>query len=143
MNDSFVDLDLLVHMDPDNPKNMRPSIYAGSVWEYKKARATKGDGGEVDWIVLRNRLTNINARNKEEMSKALTELSRRIGFRLVPGFGERVIFRELFLSGLTLLDLKDVGESLTLSHVAARQELRSLVAALKLPQLSDGLKGAA
>lgn len=142
MNDSFIDLDLLVHLDPDNPKNMRPSIYAASVWEYKKARAI-ADGGVVDWIVLRNRLSNIRARNKEEMSAALGELSKRIGFRFVPGFGERVIFRELFLSGLTLLDLKDVGESLTLSHVAARQELRALMAALNLPQLTQKLQEAA
>jgi chromosome partitioning protein len=46
-----------------------------------------------------------------------------------------VIYRELFLNGLTLLDLKrgGSGPSLTLSHVAARQEVRDLVADLNLP----------
>ena len=50
-----------------------------------------------------------------------------------------MIYRELFLSGLTLLDLKrgssggKTGPSLTMSHVAARQEVRDLVASLNLP----------
>ena len=66
---------------------------------------------------------------------ALKELSNRIGFRVIPGFAERVIFRELFLHGLTLLDLKKDGLiRLTLSHVAARQELRDMLKALDLPE---------
>ena len=60
--------------------------------------------------------------------------ARRIGFRVAPGFSERVIFRELFPRGLTLLDLRDTGvEQLNISNVAARQELRDLLAALRLP----------
>ena len=44
------------------------------------------------------------------------------------------MFRELFPHGLTLLDIKDVGGgSLNISNVAARQEVRDLVAELKLP----------
>ena len=72
------------------------------------------------------------ARSSKE---GLGELSKRIGFRTVPGFTERVIFRELFPRGLTLLDLTKVesGIELAMSHVAARQEIRELVTALKLP----------
>ena len=63
-------------------------------------------------------------------------LAKRIGFRVAAGLSERVIYKELFLNGLTLLDLKrgGSGPSLTLSHVAARQEVRDLVAALNLPR---------
>ncbi|MBL9054952.1 MAG: ATPase, partial [Rhodobacteraceae bacterium] len=51
-----------------------------------------------------------------------------------PGFAERVIFRELFPRGLTVLDLRDTGvDVLNLSNVAARQEVRDLMKALKLP----------
>jgi chromosome partitioning protein len=65
---------------------------------------------------------------------ALEQLSKRIGFRVAPGFSERVIFRELFPRGLTLLDLKDVGvEKLNISNVAARQEVRDLMHELNLP----------
>jgi chromosome partitioning protein len=72
--------------------------------------------------------------NKKKVGAALEQLSRRIGFRVAPGFAERVIFRELFPRGLTLLDLRDVGvETLNISNVAARQELRDLMQALKLP----------
>jgi hypothetical protein len=38
--------------------------------------------------------------NKEKMGRALDNLAKRIGFRVAPGFNERVIFRELFPRGL-------------------------------------------
>jgi chromosome partitioning protein len=74
--------------------------------------------------------------NKEKMEKALTTLAKRIGCRVAPGFHERVIFRELFPRGLTLLDLRDIGvKQLNISNVAARQELRDLIKALDLPDV--------
>ena len=83
----------------------------------------------TEWIVMRNRLSHIDARNKRVMSRLLDQLAQRIGFRLAPGFGERVVFRELFPKGLTLLDLKEdgTGVDMTMSHVAARAEIRSLL----------------
>jgi chromosome partitioning protein len=107
------------------------------IWEQKKKRAQLGLPA-IDWIVMRNRLSNLNARNKHVMADVLIELSGRIGFRLAPGFGERVIFRELFLKGLTVMDLGGMVEEapLTLSHVAARQEVRALVEALNVPPLA-------
>jgi chromosome partitioning protein len=135
MNDSFVDLDLLATVDPETFKVIKPSFYAELVWKCRQQRA-KRDRGNVDWIVLRNRMSHLEARNMRRVGAALEELSKRIGFRTVPGLSERVIYRELFLKGLTLLDLKDaksVGEAMNMSHVAARQELRDIVSALKLP----------
>jgi len=45
-----------------------------------------------------------------------------------------VIFRELFPRGLTLMDLRDVGvDQMNISNVAARQELRDMLTALRLP----------
>jgi chromosome partitioning protein len=52
---------------------------------------------------------------------------------MASGFGERVIFRELFLKGLTLLDLEDTGQKLSLSHISAKQELRNLIDIMQLP----------
>jgi chromosome partitioning protein len=132
LNDSFIDLDMLVRVNADSLDILRPSTYSEMVWDQKKHRAMR-DNGSIDWIVLRNRLSNINSRNKEEMERVLTALAKRIGFRLVAGFGERVIFRELFLNGLTLLDMKESNTALTLSHVAAKQELASLMAMVQLP----------
>lgn len=131
MNDSFIDLDLLAEIDPETHKVIRPSQYSVMVWEQRKVRAVK-DRGTIDWVVSRNRIASIASRNQKRIEGALAELARRIGFRLAPGFGERVIFRELFLNGLTLLDVKDSGEALTMSHVAARQEVRALLDAIGL-----------
>lgn len=133
MNDSFVDFDLLAKLDPTTGKILGPSIYAEMVWSARQVRSHAGMA-PIDWIVLRNRLGTQAMRNKRKVGDALDELAKRIGFRVIAGFSERVIFRELFPRGLTLLDLREAGpEMMSLSNVAARQELRDLMAALKLP----------
>lgn len=131
INDSFVDFDLIGQVDPENFKVKRLSFYAELMWETRKARA-KTDGVSIDWVVLRNRLHHMEARNQKRVGEALAELSKRVGFRVIPGLSERVIFRELFPSGLTLLDKGHLGD-LGISHVAARQELREMVGGLALP----------
>lgn len=140
MNDSFVDFDLLAEVDPVTYAIQRPSIYSAMVWDGRKAKA-QAQKRAIDWVVLRNRMSTLDARNKRRVGDALEALAGRIGFRIAPGLSERVVFREMFPSGLTLLDLTEEagGANLQLSHVAARQELRELVAALKLP----GMAGAA
>ncbi|MGB0749070.1 MAG: division plane positioning ATPase MipZ [Magnetospiraceae bacterium] len=135
LNDSFVDLDVLARVDPETHAIRHPSHYAELVWNERKRRAMR-DGGSIDWIVLRNRLSNLDAHNKRRMEGAVNALAKRIGFRIAGGLGERVIYRELFLQGLTLMDLESAEDGgLSLSNVAARQEVRSLIAALKLPVL--------
>lgn len=135
LNDSFVDFDLLARLDPQTGEPGGPSVYAEMVWRARQMRAREGLP-PIDWVVLRNRLGVQQMHNKRKVGTALSELSRRIGFRVVPGLTERVVFRELFPRGLTILDLADDGAAqggLTLSHVAARQEMRELMAALALP----------
>ncbi|MEM6467817.1 MAG: division plane positioning ATPase MipZ, partial [Pseudomonadota bacterium] len=132
--DSLIDFDLLARIDPGTGKVQGPSVYAEMVWKARQLRAKAGLK-PVDWLVLRNRMATLEARNRRKVSAALEELSSRIGFRIAPGFSERVIFRELFLNGLTLLDLRDVGGMrFSMSNVAARQELRELMRALNLPE---------
>lgn len=139
LNDSFMDLDVLARVDGGSMRIIGPSQYAEMVWKQKMARA-KRDNGFIDWIVMRNRLSSLDARNKRRMARILRELSARLGFRLVPGFGERVIFRELFLHGLTMMDLRDVAgaDALTLSQIAARQEVRTLVEGIRFASLARG-----
>lgn len=132
MNDSFVDFDLIGQVHPETFKVTRPSFYSELIWDARKARA-KADGSTIDWVVLRNRLQHIEARNMRRVSDALDQLSKRVGFRVIPGLGERVIYRELFPSGLTMLDAKEFG-AMGLGHVAARQELREMMAGLSLPE---------
>ena len=133
LNDSFVDFDLLARIDPESNRILGPSIYSEMVWSARQSRA-EARLPAIDWIVTRNRLGTTAMHNKRKMESAVSRLAGRIGFRVAPGFSERVIFRELFPRGLTLLDLRDIGvKSLSLSNVAARQELRDLMRALKLP----------
>ncbi len=138
INDSFVDFALLAEVDPDTFEVGRPSAYADMVWTARKMKA-KAEKSTIDWVVMRNRVSTLDARNKRRVGQGLRALSQRIGFRLAPGFSERVIYRELFPAGLTLIDLTEAGSSMTftMSHVAARQELRELLIVLKLPGL-DG-----
>ncbi len=131
MNDSFVDLDLIGQVDPDSFKITRPSFYAELIWNSRTQRA-KATGKSVDWVVLRNRLQHIDSRNLRRVGAAMDELARRVGFRVIPGLGERVIYRELFPKGLTLLDLAQLGE-VGIGHITARQELREMIAGLAIP----------
>ncbi len=134
LNDSFVDFDLLARVDPETNRVLGPSIYSEMVWAARQFRAKAGLR-PIDWIVVRNRLGAQAMHNKRRVGDALGDLSRRIGFRVTSGFSERVIFRELFPRGLTLLDLRDIGVTgqMNLSNVAARQEVRDLLRELRLP----------
>ena len=137
MNDSFLDFDLLAKFDPDSLEIKGPSLYSEFVWECRKRRVMKR-APAIDWVVVRNRVSALEARNKKRVASALESLSSRIGFRVAPGLSERVIFRELFPLGLTLFDLPLAGVpvSLTMSHVSARQEIRELLATLRLPGMA-------
>ena len=135
LNDSFVDFDLIGQVDAETFKVRKLSFYAELIWEARKKRAmtTIAQGRrEMDWVVVRNRSGHVEMRNMRRLDQALTELSKRVGFRIAQGLSERVIYRELFPSGLTLLDKGQLGE-LGTSHLVARQELRQLVAGLNLP----------
>ena len=132
MNDSFIDLDLIAKIDGQTLQITKPSIYSDMVWEYRKERALSG-GGPIKWFIVRNRLSHINAQNKKNIEELLKQLERRFAFTFLNGFTERVIYRELFLKGLTLMDLDKVpGEKLSMSHISARQEVRALVHAIGL-----------
>ncbi len=140
LNDSFVDFDLLGDIDPDHEEIVRPSTYSEMVWDARKKKAM-AVRTPIDWVVLRNRTSasRVEAKNKQRVGRALQTLSGRIGFRMAPGLSERVIYRELFPQGLTLLDLDAPGVpgEMRMAHVAARQELRDLFITLKLPGM-DG-----
>jgi chromosome partitioning protein len=137
LNDSLLDLDPLARVDPVERNIGRPGPYSEMVWEARKRRAMRRRR-PTDWFVLRNRLSPLDARNKREMERLIKALAARIGFSVIGGLSERVIYRELFLDGLTLLDLGGPTAPLTLSQVAARQELRGLVSSLGLGTTQSG-----
>lgn len=133
INDSFVDFDMLGRFDHHSDRVAQLGVYAQMVWEGRQRRAAAGQP-PLDWVVLRNRMGRQDMLNKRRVGTELQALSKRIVFRAVPGFSERVVFRELFPAGLTLMDLPDRGvERLSISNLAARNEVRELIRALGLP----------
>ncbi|MGH6957276.1 MAG: division plane positioning ATPase MipZ [Caulobacteraceae bacterium] len=135
MNDSFVDFDVLGVVDPVNLDLVRPSLYSETVWEARKVHAAER-GRSIDWVVLRNRLASTDPRNRRRVDERVKALSRRVGFRTLHGLRDRVIYRELFPFGLTVADLGPAVRpvQVSISQVAARQELRLLMAELGLAQ---------
>jgi chromosome partitioning protein len=131
VNDSMLDLDLIADIDPDTGVVRGPSVYAKHVMTVRESRK-KELGLPMRWIVMRNRVSSLNMKSKRDIEIMLTDLGARLNFIYIPGFSERLIFRELFAKGLTLLDLDgaETGKGLTNSQLAARQEVRHLVHAV-------------
>jgi chromosome partitioning protein len=143
MNDSFVDFDLLGQVDPVTLDLVRPSIYSETVWESRKIKMAE-QRSSIDWVVLRNRLATTEARNRKRLEERMVALARRVGFRILPGLRDRVIYRELFPFGLSVADLSPGVRPVpvSLSHVAARQELRALTHELGLPLFPSRIQAA-
>lgn len=129
INDSLVDIDVLAEIDRAQRTVTGPSVYTRMVWEQNNRRVVE-DRAPIDWIVLRNRLTHIDSRNKRDIGTLLEKLAHRIGFRITPGLGERMVYRELFLSGVTVFDLPAGGSEAVGSSAAARGEIESLLQAI-------------
>ena len=145
LNDSFLDFDVLATLDPTNFAVIGESHYADMVREARRQRRLV-DGRMTDWIVVRNRLSALGSRNKRLVGEGLAELSKRMGFRCVDGFAERVVYREFFPRGLTALDDLDatvLGTRPSMSHVTAREEVIALLNALHLPLSENGKRRAA
>jgi chromosome partitioning protein len=132
LNDSFVDVDVLGSVDPSTFGVTGLSHYARIVEEARRERQLAGKP-DIDWIVLRNRVSSTKSRNKRFVGDALQELAQKLRFRFVDGFAERVIFREFFPRGLTAIDDLEqltLGTRPTLSHATAQLEVQQLVASL-------------
>jgi chromosome partitioning protein len=145
LNDSFVDFDVLGAVDPTSFKVTGVSHYAEMVREARRQRRLV-DGGLTDWVVVRNRLSTLGSRNKRLVGEGVGQLARQLGFRAADGFAERVVYREFFPRGLTALDeLSEdaLGLRPNPSHVTARDEVRGLIEALKLPIDERGKRRAA
>ena len=141
LNDSFVDFDVLGTIDPENFSVTGVSHYSNAIEEVRRQRPA--DKMTLHWLVLRNRISVTATRNKKLVGTALQELSSKLGFRLVDGFAERMIFREFYPRGLTALD--DLNEATlgtrpTMSHASARLEVANLVASMRLGRMIERLE---
>jgi len=135
LNDSFIDIDVLAQVDVARREVLAPSPYCQMLWAQNERRVASRQQ-PIDWIVVRNRLAHVGARSSRELTRLLDQLAPRMGFRLGPGLGERVVYRELFHRGLTVLDLpagRGRGRpgrgatDATASHRHARAEIDALL----------------
>ena len=127
ISDSLIDLNVLSEIDKDNPTKNHAGHYAQFVWEMRKYRAQRGKK-LLNWIVVGNKISPLNSRNKTMFFEHLNNIAKLYGFRVADGIKDRVIYKELFLQGLTVLDVKTeaLKGRLTMSHLAAKQEIKSL-----------------
>ena len=145
LNDSFIDFDVIGQIDAATFSVTGESHYSEMVREARRQRRMV-DGKLTDWIVVRNRLSALSSRNKRLVGEGINELSKRLAFRWVDGFAERVVYREFFPRGLTALDDLDentLGTRPSLSHITAREEVIALLNALHLPLSENGKRRAA
>lgn len=145
INDSFVDFDVLGMVDPKSFEITGIGHYAEMVKAARRQRRIV-DGGLIDWIVVRNRYAQVQSRNKRLVGESLNGLGFRLGFRMIDGFADRVVYREFFPRGLTALDNLDevtLGARPNMSHITARQEVRAVLESLKLPIDERGKRRAA
>lgn len=141
INDSLLDLDLLGRLDPVNWELQSAGIYSSLVWDLRRERRKAHRSG-IDWVVTRSRLSALSDRNKQKMAEILPRMSKVLGFRLSDGFGERVIYRYLFLWGLTVMDMEQAGIGMGggKSNAAARAEVVTLLRNLWLPKVNERLE---
>ena len=131
INNSFVDIDLLGRYDPVTHKLKSFGPFARLVQELREVRDHQRQP-PFDWIVMPNRTRHLPSHNQVSIASALSDLGPKAGFRLAAGLGERLVYRDLFLMGLTLLDLKYIPEFAKAAPVA-KAEIMQMIAELRLP----------
>ena len=133
VNDSLVDIDVLANIDPNTREIIDESQYTRNIRDIEKRRLELGKS-PLNWIVLRNRISHIDAKNKREVDQILHRLQEKIGFNYISGIGERVVYREMFLHGLTILDLLKFHKTeISISHIAAKNELLTILNVINIP----------
>jgi chromosome partitioning protein len=138
INDSLIDIDVIATIDPYSKEFVTESQYATNIRRINRIRAKSGSD-PFAWFVLRNRISHTESKNKHEVDMILRSLEQRLGFTYLPGLGERVVYRELFLKGLTMFDLLNHRlDEISVSHVAAKNELMSIIRAIGIPLSPDG-----
>lgn len=135
LNDSFVDLEVLADIQAGTRRVIGSSHYTNMVLNAQRERRAI-EASLTDWVVVRNRVAVLETRNQRALNDVMALIASEFGFRVAGHISERVIFRELFPNGLTALDALDGIDDVvraSMSHVAARLEIRNLVAMLRIP----------
>ena len=128
VNESFLDIDVIGEVRGSPPTVTRVGPFAEMIGAEMQRRRDEGVA-PLEWIVVRNRRNPSATRHTAAIGTVLGELARNLSFRVTDGFVDRLIFRELFLVGLSILDLRKddpliAGNS---SHKSAYEEASNLL----------------
>ena len=130
LNDSFLDFGTLASIDPVTHEVTETGHYAAMVVRARQQRRSL-DHSLINWLVIRNRFSL-----QRLVDDGLNKLAMRLGFRSLDGCAERILYRQLFPSGLTAFDRLDEATLRTRSsraHLAAQREVSDLYTLLQLP----------
>ncbi|MBE6467709.1 MAG: ATPase [Alphaproteobacteria bacterium] len=127
IGDSLIDLSAIADINPETGEILKSGHYAEFVWETKKKLAAN-DLPYLNWIICGNKVSSLRSKNKDMVFAKLESLSKLYGFRFTQGLKDRVIYKELFLDGLTILDMTSpkLHRRMCMSHLAAKMEINSL-----------------
>ena len=130
LTDSFLDFGTLASVDPITREVTAMGRYAAMVCDARERRRSY-DQHRIEWVVVRNRSSLSHL-----VDRSLGKLAMNLGFRSLEGCAERILYRQLFPSGLTALDTLDertLGDRPTRVHQIAQEETRDFVELLQLP----------
>ena len=109
INSSFIDVDLIGKVNADDLSLISHGVY-GNLFLEERDRTFKKKNKKPEWIVVHNRYSAYESLHKRNIDFALRCMSKKMDFKLIPGFRDRLIFKELFLKGLTLLDANSINK---------------------------------
>ena len=130
VNASFLDLELLGRLNPVTGVPDAAGCFGQTVADLREERLAH-EMGDIEWIVVKNRVRAAERRHLNRVDDALARLSTGLDFRVGNGLSERVAFRELFQFGLTHLDLHLIPDMVR-SQASSREEIAALIADLGL-----------
>lgn len=132
INSSFIDVDLLGKIDANTLEMTSPGVY-GTMYMSSREKRKIAEKSDAEWIVVHSRYSIAETINRRSIDFALRCMAKHMNFKVIRGFTERSIFKELFLQGLTLSDAALTKQiNITPSVIAARQEIRNFLASLNL-----------
>ena len=139
VNESFLDIDVIGEVRGSPPTVTRVGPFAEMIGAEMQRRRDEGID-QLEWIVVRNRRNPSATRHTAAIGTVLGELSRNLSFRVADGFVDRLIFRELFLVGLSILDLRkdDPLIASNSSHRSAYEEASNLLQSVGKTLFADG-----
>ena len=102
-------------------EKLLPGFLSEFMWQQKKIKAAKSNSA-FNWFVALHDYSDAAIYSKHK----LKNMSKKFGFKILPGFTDHCNQSECFQSGLTVFDLPNVQLSLerSLSLIIAKQEFR-------------------